>query len=150
MNTINHDNLNTFLQLFAHVKDIFLGLIGGVVAYLVKYRKEKEISIHTGQIIEFDFMILFTNMILGGFMSYLVGTLIDPHTTGRDFILGSVGISSYAIAIFIESKFAKIIIDKIFANLDPSIEYEREAVNDIKKNTKKRGRPRKPKGDSDD
>lgn len=92
-----------------YYKDIILGSIGGIVSYLFDFKRAKKDKV------EFNFSIslLLINVILGAFMSYMVGTVLDTKTFGRDFIIGLSGFFAFAILVFAEAKFPEWIIDKV-------------------------------------
>ncbi len=98
------------LGLVKTVKDIALGMAGGVVAYLFDYSRAKRAKDE-----EFSFMFssMFINMTMGAFVAYTVGSMLDSSTIGRDAIIGFSGVSAYNILLLAESKFATWIIEKI-------------------------------------
>jgi hypothetical protein len=53
------------------------------------------------------------NMFLGGFVANALGSFISYDITGRDGLIGFIGVSSYAILGIVESRFAKIIMSKV-------------------------------------
>jgi hypothetical protein len=100
------------LQIFHMFKDVLLGMIGGLIAYLLKYSREKE----KNDSYIFSWISLFINMILGGYVSYLFGTLIDSQCQYKDFIVGSVGVASYPILIWIEANALNVLLKKVGIN----------------------------------
>jgi len=92
------------------IKDILLGIAGGMVAYLFDYSKAKRNGDD-----EFKFLIssMFVNMCLGAFVAYTIGSTIPPDVGFRDAIVGLSGVTAYNILLVAESKFAKWVIEKI-------------------------------------
>jgi len=103
------EHINSFLDFIFFIKDTLLGIIGGAVAYLLKYYREKQL----GNAFAFDIGIFLINMVFGGFVAYLVGASLPLEMYYRDFIIGASGVASYQILSFIESDLAKRIIDYI-------------------------------------
>jgi hypothetical protein len=110
MNNIPPDSF--FIQILHVFKDVLLGMIGGLIAYLLKYKREKE----KNDSYVFSWVSLFINIILGGYVSYLFGTVIDPQWQYKDFVIGSVGVASYPILIWIEANALSIILKKAGIN----------------------------------
>lgn len=81
-----------------YYKDIFIGICGGVASYLFKYTRTTPKE-------TFSITSLFVHIVLGAFVSYMIGTVIEPKTYGRELIIGFSGFFAFAILIFAESKF---------------------------------------------
>jgi len=105
---MNNNEPTTMYQMLLMFKDVFLGAIGGLVAYLLKYQKEKE----TNKDHTFSFISTIINMVLGGYVSFLFGSAIPEGWHYKDFIIGSVGVASYPILLYIESNLLDIILKK--------------------------------------
>jgi hypothetical protein len=90
------------------MKDVLLGGMGGIVAYMFDYSRQKkqleEVKWSNGA--------MFINMVIGAFVAYSLATFIPIDTSGRDGIVGFIGVSSYAILGIVESRFAKLILDR--------------------------------------
>jgi hypothetical protein len=106
VNNMPPDSL--FIQILHMFKDVLLGMIGGLIAYLLKYKREKE----KNSSYIFSWVSLFINVIIGGYVSYLFGTVIDPQWQYKDFVIGSVGVASYPILIWIEANALDVILKK--------------------------------------
>ena len=104
------ENVDVMVVLLS-VKDIILGTMGGMVAYLFDYSRAKRDSEKK----EFPFMMssMIINMALGAFISYIVGSVIPIDTVGRDAIVGLSGVTAYNILLIAESRFATWVVDKI-------------------------------------
>ena len=125
---INNDT-NYFVYLLMSFKDVLLGLIGGLVGYLIKYSREKNSDPeHKLSII---FMLI--NILLGGYAAYMFGTLIPKDASWRDFALGVIGVSSYPIMMFIESNGFNIVIKKMSTILKIDLEESINHPQDKKK-----------------
>jgi len=107
----NNVEPSSILQLIGSMKDVLLGVIGGVVAYFLRYEEKKKLDdTHT-----FSWITLVFNMLLGGYAAYLFGTLI-PETAGyKDFVIGSIGVASYPILTWVERNALGVLLKK--ANL---------------------------------
>lgn len=103
------NNINTFWLTLLLFKDVFLGLIGGAISYLFDFSKARR------QGLDFAFQIssMLVNMCLGGFVAYMIGSIIPLETMGRDAIVGVSGVTSYQILLLAESRFATWIFNKI-------------------------------------
>lgn len=103
------DNLNIFWLTILMFKDVLLGVVGGAIAYLFDFSKARR----DGNAFAFQVSSMLINMALGGFVAYMVGSIVPADTTGRDAIIGLTGVTSYQILLLAESKFATWIFHKI-------------------------------------
>lgn len=97
---------NLTVQLLQTLKDIGIGLIGGAIGYLMKYNKNKQ----TNPEYKVSFLLLFINIMIGGYTAYMFGSLIPADASYKDFALGAIGVSSYPILSFIESNGVNVLI----------------------------------------
>jgi len=107
-----HNDPNNMNYLWATIllfKDLLLGVVGGAIAYLFDYSKADR----EGQAFAFQMSSLLVNMALGGFVAYLVGTLLANDINYRDAVVGLTGVTSYQILLIAESKFAIWVFDKL-------------------------------------
>lgn len=108
---VGQDN-SLIWQILGALKDVGIGLIGGAIGYFLKYNKHKENDPEH----KLSFFILFVNIMVGGYASYMFGSLIPADAGYKDFALGAIGVSSYPIMSFIESNgvkvFAKFLSEK--------------------------------------
>ena len=102
--------VDNVLFVISNLKDIMLGMAGGMIAYLFDYSKAKR----EGDV-EFKFMVssMVINMLLGAFVAYIVGSTLSSDIAYRDAIIGLSGVTAYNIIFLAESKFAKWVIDRI-------------------------------------
>ena len=107
---INGGNeFNYYWIMLLMFKDVLLGLLGGLIAYLFDYKKaDKE-----GRAAIFKVSGVVINMALGAFVGYVMGTLLPLDTTGRDAIIALSGVTSYNILLLAESRFATWVFDKV-------------------------------------
>ena len=108
---INSGNdFNYFWVIILMFKDIFLGLVGGLISYLFDYSKAKRNGNE-----EFIFRVsgMIINMSLGAFVGYVIGTLLPIETVGRDAIIALSGVTSYNILLLAESRFAVWIFERV-------------------------------------
>jgi len=96
---------NFFHDLSSQFSEIFIATIGGMIAYFIKYTKEKELDKNY----KFSFVLFFINMLMGGFVGYLIGTLIPSTSEYKDFIIGMSGVASYPLLLILEGKFIELI-----------------------------------------
>lgn len=94
----------------AGIKDIVLGMTGGMIAYLFDYSKARRTGDES-----FQFMVssMLINMALGAFVAYTVGTMLPADISYRDAIIGFSGVTAYNILLLAESKFAEWLISKL-------------------------------------
>ena len=106
----NGNDFNYFWVIILMFKDIFLGLVGGLISYLFDYSKAKRNGNE-----EFIFRVsgMIINMALGAFVGYVIGTLLPIETTGRDAIIALSGVTSYNILLLAESRFAVWIFERV-------------------------------------
>ena len=106
----NGNEFNYFWVIILMFKDIFLGLVGGLISYLFDYSKAKKNGNE-----EFIFRVsgMIINMSLGAFVGYVIGTLLPIETTGRDAIIALSGVTSYNILLLAESRFAVWIFERV-------------------------------------
>ncbi len=103
------NNTNYFVALIILFKDVFLGVIGGAVSYLFDFSKARR----NGASFAFQISSMFINMALGGFVAYLIGTILESDMQFRDALIGLSGVTSYQILLLAESKFAMWIFNRI-------------------------------------
>ena len=101
--------MHYFVQFADTTKDIVLGSMGGVAAYMYDYSKKKK----ENKDVVWSNSAMAINMFLGGFVANAMGSFIPSDLNGRDGIVGFIGVSSYAILGIVESRFAKIIMSKV-------------------------------------
>lgn len=106
---LNPDNFKSFFFLIDLLRDILLGAVGGIASYLFDMKQARDKK----EDIKFSLTTLSINVFLGCFVGYMVGTLLDASITGRDAIVSFSGFTAFGILVFIQSKFAEWLYDKI-------------------------------------
>ena len=101
--------MHYILQFLDTIKDVLLGSMGGVAAYMYDYSKKKKAN----EQVVWSNSAMAINMFLGGFVANALGSFIPLDLNGRDGIIGFIGVSSYAILGIVESKFAQMIMSKV-------------------------------------
>lgn len=104
----NPDYKDIFYYL-EYIKDLIIGFFSGVVAYLFEYEK----AIRNKEQVTFSFISLTISIILGCFIAYLVGTLIDKDIIYRDSIIALSAISSFKIIELSQTRVSDWIVDKL-------------------------------------
>ena len=125
---INSGNdFNYFWVIILMFKDVFLGLVGGLISYLFDYSKAKKNGNE-----EFIFRVsgMIINMSLGAFVGYVIGTLLPIETTGRDAIIALSGVTSYNILLLAESRFAVWIFERVTGKGTSDNKGSRDGMDD--------------------
>ena len=105
----NNIEPNLLMQIIHTFSDVIIGLFGGIVGYLLNYKDKKDKDpTHS-----FSIPMLLINIIIGGFAAYIFGSAIDDTWKYKDFMLGAIGVASYPIMMFIESKALTILLLRI-------------------------------------
>ena len=105
----NNIEPNIILQILHSFSDVIIGLFGGIVGYLLNYKDKKD----KDPTYTFSFPMLLINIIVGGFAAYIFGSAIDESWKYKDFVLGAIGVASYPIMTFIESKALTVLLLRI-------------------------------------
>ena len=123
----NGNDFNYFWVIILMFKDIFLGLVGGLISYLFDYSKAKRNGNE-----EFIFRVsgMVINMALGAFVGYVIGTLLPIETTGRDAIIALSGVTSYNILLLAESRFAVWIFERVTGKGTSDNKGSRDGMDD--------------------
>ena len=123
----NGNEFNYFWVIILMFKDIFLGLVGGLISYLFDYSKAKRNGNE-----EFIFRVsgMVINMSLGAFVGYVIGTLLPIETVGRDAIIALSGVTSYNILLLAESRFAVWIFERVTGKGTSDNKGSRDGMDD--------------------
>ena len=106
-----HETYEILVKLLAAVKELLVGGAGGMIAYMVEYKRQKvlvpEHKWSSGGMI--------IHIFIGSFVAYIAGTFMPPDMTYRDGLIGLVGLTSYSLVGLLESNFTKWAIDVFMA-----------------------------------
>jgi hypothetical protein len=95
-----------------------IALFGGLVGYLLRFKKEKEIANEAGIKAKLDYTHMFIYIIVGGFMGSIIDPAIPKDLDGyRGAIIGVTSMFAIPLTSIIESRLIKI-INKKFDNLE--------------------------------
>ena len=97
-------------EIASSLKDATVGGIGGLVAYLYHYSKNKTAD----PTITMDIAAFAINGIVGAFMSYCFGGAIPTDLAYRDGIVGIIGVVGFGLMGLIESKFISFLCKRFF------------------------------------
>ena len=106
-----HETYELLVKLTAALKEVLVGGTGGMIAYMVEYKRQKlAVPDHKwssgGMII---------HIFIGSFVAYIAGTFMAADMTYRDGLIGLVGLTSYTLVGLLESNFTKWAIDVFMA-----------------------------------
>ena len=106
-----HETYEVLVKLTAALKEVLVGGTGGMIAYMVEYKRQKlAVPDHKwssgGMII---------HIFIGSFVAYIAGTFMAADMTYRDGLIGLVGLTSYTLVGLLESNFTKWAIDVFMA-----------------------------------
>lgn len=99
------------VKIFHAMKEILVGGLGGVVAYMVEYKRIKSANENH----QWNHASMVIHLFIGSFMAYVAGSFMAHDMTYRDGLIGLIGLTSYTIVGLIESRFAAWVIDIIMA-----------------------------------
>lgn len=108
------NDLKGFIIAWEVIKDILLGSIGGFIAYIFNFERSKKDKnkIELTEKVEFSISSMLTYIFLGMFIGYLMGTVLEPKTYGRDVLISLGGFSAFSILVVADSRFAEWIYEK--------------------------------------
>ena len=99
------------VKLAVAFKEILVGGTGGMIAYMVEYKRQKalvpEYKWSSGGMI--------IHIFIGSFVAYIAGTFMAADMTYRDGLIGLVGLTSYSLVGLLESNFTRWAIDVFMA-----------------------------------
>jgi len=133
--------VHELLTALSGIKDIVLGMAGGIAAYLFDYSKAKR----EGDA-DFRFLVssMLINMALGAFVAYIIGSVISEDVTYRNAIIALSGVTAFQIILLAESRFAEWVIARLTSSTSKNYRdtNSRKMDNETYKQCKK--------GESDD
>lgn len=106
-----HETYELLVKLTAALKEVLVGGTGGMIAYMVEYKRQKlavpEHKWSSGSMV--------IHIFIGSFVAYIAGTFMAADMTYRDGLIGLVGLTSYTLVGLLESNFTKWAIDVFMA-----------------------------------
>jgi len=135
LNTLNDPNIvnSNWLQLLAiffafiyeKFGDAIMGMAGGGAMYFFLYQRARDKAEKSGNPMKFKFRMgsFLISAGMGAFIAYIFGSLV-PDFTGRDAIIGIIGLISYQIMAVIESNALQYIVDR-WVNTGTNLEYRK-------------------------
>lgn len=112
-----HETYELLVKLTAALKEVLVGGTGGMIAYMVEYKRQKlavpEYKWSSGSMI--------IHIFIGSFVAYIAGTFMAADMTYRDGLIGLVGLTSYTLVGLLESNFTKWAIDVFMAMIGNKI-----------------------------
>ena len=108
------DFLPLLVKFVTMIKDILLGGVGGIVAYMFDYTVQKDKN-HVDVV--WNTKTMFINCFIGAFVAYSLGSFIPHDIIGRDGIIGMIGVSSFAILGIVERKLAQYVVDRLLGQV---------------------------------
>ena len=106
-----HETYELLVKLVAALKEVLVGGTGGMIAYMVEYKRQKalvpEHKWSSGGMI--------IHIFIGSFVAYIAGTFMAADMTYRDGLIGLVGLTSYSLVGLLESNFTRWAIDVFMA-----------------------------------
>ncbi len=98
-------------KLWSAIQELTVGGIGGIVAYMVEYKRAKAADDEH----KWSNMTMWIHLFMGSFMAYVVGQFMPADMTYRDGLIGLVGLTSYSIIGLVENRFATWLVDIVMA-----------------------------------
>ena len=99
------------VKLSTALKEVLVGGTGGMIAYMVEYKRQKalvpEHKWSSGGMI--------IHIFIGSFIAYIAGTFMAADMTYRDGLIGLIGLTSYSLVGLLESNFTKLAIEVFMA-----------------------------------
>lgn len=99
------------VKLITALKEVLVGGTGGMIAYMVEYKRQKalvpEHKWSSGGMI--------IHIFIGSFIAYIAGTFMAADMTYRDGLIGLIGLTSYSLVGLLESNFTKWAVDVFMA-----------------------------------
>lgn len=98
-------------KLWRAIQELVVGGTGGVIAYMVEYKRAKAADDEH----KWSSGAMLIHIFMGSFMAYVVGSFMPHDMTYRDGLIGLVGLTSYSVIGLIESRFSTLLVDIVMA-----------------------------------
>ena len=99
------------VKLTVALKEILVGGTGGMIAYMVEYKRQKALVPEH----KWSSGTMIIHIFIGSFVAYVAGTFMPPDMTYRDGLIGLVGLTSYSLVGLMESNFTKYAMNVLMA-----------------------------------
>lgn len=106
-----HEMYELLVKLSTALKEVLVGGTGGMIAYMVEYKRQKALIPEH----EWSSGAMVIHIFIGSFIAYIAGTFMAADMTYRDGLIGLVGLTSYSLIGLLESNFTKWAIDVFMA-----------------------------------
>ena len=106
-----HEVYEILVKLAAALKEVLVGGTGGMIAYMVEYKRQKALVPEH----KWSSGTMIIHIFIGSFVAYVAGTFMPPDMTYRDGLIGLVGLTSYSLVGLMESNFTKYAMNVFMA-----------------------------------
>ena len=106
-----HEMYELLVKLSTALKEVLVGGTGGMIAYMVEYKRQKALIPEH----KWSSGTMVIHIFIGSFIAYIAGTFMAADMTYRDGLIGLVGLTSYSLIGLLESNFTKWAIDVFMA-----------------------------------
>lgn len=106
-----HEMYELLVKLSIALKEVLVGGTGGMIAYMVEYKRQKALIPEH----KWSSGTMVIHIFIGSFIAYIAGTFMAADMTYRDGLIGLVGLTSYSLIGLLESNFTKWAIDVFMA-----------------------------------
>ena len=106
-----HEMYELLVKLSTALKEVLVGGTGGMIAYMVEYKRQKALIPEH----KWSSGTMVIHIFIGSFIAYIAGTFMAADMTYRDGLIGLIGLTSYSLIGLLESNFTKWAIDVFMA-----------------------------------
>ena len=106
-----HEMYELLVKLSTALKEVLVGGTGGMIAYMVEYKRQKALIPEH----KWSSGTMVIHIFIGSFIAYIAGTFMAADMTYRDGLIGLIGLTSYSLVGLLESNFTKWVIDVFMA-----------------------------------
>ena len=106
-----HEMYELLIKLSTALKEVLVGGTGGMIAYMVEYKRQKALIPEH----KWSSGTMVIHIFIGSFIAYIAGTFMAADMTYRDGLMGLIGLTSYSLVGLLESNFTKWAIEVFMA-----------------------------------
>ena len=106
-----HEMYELLVKLSTALKEVLVGGTGGMIAYMVEYKRQKALIPEH----KWSSGTMVIHIFIGSFIAYIAGTFMAADMTYRDGLIGLIGLTSYSLVGLLESNFTKWAIEVFMA-----------------------------------